>query len=119
MQTVTQSRSPASRHRDVVAEKTFVFRADCADIELSAHGCSCQTGNDVPLPAITMAHGRRGRNTTASSHLPKHSPRAEVLSVLLHHHRNFGESGGEPLARHQPVATDHRLAPRHLVPAGA
>ncbi|MFM0557577.1 alpha/beta hydrolase, partial [Paraburkholderia sediminicola] len=51
--------------------------------------------HDVPLPAITMAHGFAGTKYHGIE------PFAEAFAaagfvVLLHDHRNFGESGGMP-----------------------
>jgi fermentation-respiration switch protein FrsA (DUF1100 family) len=52
-------------------------------------------GQSAPLPAITMAHGYAGTKYHGLG------PFAESLAeagfvVLLHDHRNFAESGGEP-----------------------
>jgi len=52
-------------------------------------------GEDTPVPAITMAHGYAGTRYHGIA------PMAEALAaagfaVLLHDHRGFGDSGGEP-----------------------
>jgi alpha-beta hydrolase superfamily lysophospholipase len=49
----------------------------------------------VPLPAITMAHGYSGTKYHGIEPMAEAFVKAGFV-VLLHDHRGFGDSGGEP-----------------------
>lgn len=71
--------------------------------------------HDAPSPAITMAHGFAG--TKYHGIEPFAEAFAEAgFAVLLHDHRNFGESGGEPRQDINPwqQITDWRRAISYL-----
>ncbi|MCL7490410.1 acetylxylan esterase [Streptomyces sp. MCA2] len=50
---------------------------------------------EKPLPAITMAHGFGGTRHHSIEHTARRFSEAGY-AVLLHDHRNFGDSGGTP-----------------------
>jgi uncharacterized protein len=59
------------------------------------HRYLCRKAQAAPLPAITMAHGYAGTQYRGLEPLAE-AFAASGFVVLLHDHRNFGESGGEP-----------------------
>lgn len=63
-------------------------------IELSAW-LFVPDGRTSPMPAITMAHGYAGTKYHGLEQLAEAFAEAGFV-VLLHDHRNFGDSGGEP-----------------------
>jgi fermentation-respiration switch protein FrsA (DUF1100 family) len=73
-------------------EEDVSFPAD-GGIELSAW--LFVPDADGPLPAITMAHGYAGTKYHTIEPLAEHFAQAG-FAVLLHDHRGFGDSRGEP-----------------------
>ncbi|WNC94518.1 alpha/beta fold hydrolase [Paraburkholderia sp. FT54] len=71
--------------------------------------------HDAPLPAITMAHGFAGTKYHGIEPFAEAFAQAGFV-VLLHDHRNFGESGGEPRQDINPwqQITDWRRAISYL-----
>jgi cephalosporin-C deacetylase-like acetyl esterase len=52
-------------------------------------------GRTAPLPGITMAHGYAGTKYHGLERLAEAFAETGFV-VLLHDHRNFGDSGGKP-----------------------
>jgi uncharacterized protein len=78
----------------VVFEKTVVRFPAEGDIELSAW-LFVPDHQAAPYPAITMAHGYAGTKYHGIEPMAEAFAEAGFV-VLLHDHRGFGDSGGEP-----------------------
>lgn len=83
-------------------------------IELSAW-LFVPEGHKQPLPAITMAHGYAGTKYHGIEPIAEAFVKAGFV-VLVHDHRGFGESGGEPRHDINPwqQITDWRRAISYL-----
>ena len=69
-------------------------------------------------PAITTAHGFAGIMEHGLEPFA-HAFAAAGFVVLVHDHRKFGTSGGEPRNDVDPQDASRRLAPRDLLPRNA
>jgi uncharacterized protein len=81
-------------------ETIFMFRKH--DVRFPAEGgieisawLFVPEGRTAPLPAITMAHGYAGTKYHGLERFAEAFAESGFV-VLLHDHRNFGDSGGEP-----------------------
>lgn len=81
------------RRSDMITKEHVHFPAE-GGIELSAW-LFLPEGRDESLPGITMAHGYAGTKYHGIEPMAEAFAKAG-FAVLLHDHRGFGESGGEP-----------------------
>ena len=85
--------SPTNKEANMFSKQTVTLRAE-GGIELAAW-LFLPEQRAQPLPAITMAHGYAATRYHGIERLAEALATAG-FAVLLHDHRGFGDSGGEP-----------------------